>query len=288
MATLIRVNDMRDYRQILDRIMTEGEYSSPRGIKTLDLGYTAIHFRHPRHMLATHSGRMLNTKIAAVEAIQLIGGFHDPDLMTWASPNFKKYMNDGMFWGAYGERIQRQMVSVARKLTEDPSTRQAVVTLWNPELDNIPSKSDYPCTISLGYRIRERQLDAWTFMRSNDAWLGLPYDVFQFTQLQRSLARSLGVSPGEYTHTAASLHLYESDLDNVVNIKTNFMPAWEPDGIGDTLETIPTVMQRARMIGAWPGDLKEELMTESEKWYVRILDEFHESVRPDVQKGDLG
>lgn len=284
MATLITVNDMCDYRQILDRIMMDGSYSSPRGIKTLDLGYTAIHFRRPNHMLARNSGRMLNTKIAVVEAIQLIGGFHDADLMTWASPNFKQFMDDGMFWGAYGERIQQQMVHVARKLTEDPSTRQAVVTLWNPEYDNIPGKSDYPCTISLGYRLRDQKLDAWTFMRSNDAWLGLPYDVFQFTQLQRTLARSLGVLLGTYTHTAASLHLYEKDLDSIVNIKNYFVPGWEPDGIGDTMESMYTIMQRARMIGAWPGDLKEELMTESEKWYARILDPFHSP----VQEEDLG
>jgi thymidylate synthase len=275
---------MHDYRQILDRILTEGEYSSPRGLSTLDLGYTTIAFHKPEHMLIRGNGRGLSAKIAAVEAIQLIGGFHDADLMNWASPNFKQFMDDGWFWGAYGSRIGHQMEAVANKIMADRETRQAVVTLWNPQFDNIEGKHDYPCTVSLGYRIRAGSLDAWTFMRSNDAWLGLPYDVFQFTQLQRTLARSLGVPSGTYTHTAASLHVYVDNIDQINKITHGGIGLWEPDGIGDGIETMRTISQRARMIGQWPGDLKENLMTESEKWYVRILDPFH----ADVPKAELG
>lgn len=287
MASLIHVADMREYRYILHEISKNGIRTEPRGLPTLDLGYTTIHFHHADHMLATQSGRVLSPRVAAVEAIQLIGGFHDAELMTWASPGFKQFMNDGWFWGAYGSRIGHQMEEVARKIMADRDTRQAVVTLWNPQFDNIPGKSDYPCTVSLGYRVRAGVLDAWTFMRSNDAWLGLPYDVFQFTQLQRTLARSLGLPAGEYVHTAASLHLYTKDLANIDDVKWDYIPGYEPQGIGDGIESMNTVMQRAKMIGVWPGDLKEELMTESEKWYVRQLDPFH-AASANHEAGDVG
>jgi hypothetical protein len=46
-------------------------------------------------------------------------------------------------------------------------------------------------------------------MRSNDAWYGLCYDLFQFAQVQLTVARCLGVPAGRYFHSAASLHLYE-------------------------------------------------------------------------------
>jgi hypothetical protein len=49
------------------------------------------------------------------------------------------------------------------------------------------------------------------FMRSNDCWLGLPYDVLSFTTVQRVVASALGVQPGEYCHVADNLHLYEKD-----------------------------------------------------------------------------
>lgn len=51
----------------------------------------------------------------------------------------------------------------------------------------------------------------FTSMRSNDAFLGLPHDVFAFTMLQEIIARTLGFELGEYKHAVGSLHLYESD-----------------------------------------------------------------------------
>jgi thymidylate synthase len=51
-------------------------------------------------------------------------------------------------------------------------------------------------------------------MRSNDAWLGLPHDVFAFTMLQEILARDLSVSLGVYKHAVGSMHLYERDRDS--------------------------------------------------------------------------
>ena len=48
-------------------------------------------------------------------------------------------------------------------------------------------------------------------MRSNDAFKGLPHDVFCFTMLQEIFARTLGVHVGVYKHAVGSLHLYDKD-----------------------------------------------------------------------------
>jgi thymidylate synthase len=50
-------------------------------------------------------------------------------------------------------------------------------------------------------------------MRSNDAYIGLPHDVFCFTMLQELVARDLGVELGCYRHLVGSLHIYEADFD---------------------------------------------------------------------------
>jgi thymidylate synthase len=63
----------------------------------------------------------------------------------------------------------------------------------------------------LQYFVRSDRLDAITFMRSNDIYLGLPHDVFTFTMIQEIIARSLGVELGTYIHMIGSLHLYEKD-----------------------------------------------------------------------------
>ncbi len=50
-------------------------------------------------------------------------------------------------------------------------------------------------------------------MRSNDAYLGLPHDVFCFTMMQELVAAELGLEVGEYTHMVGSMHLYDDDRD---------------------------------------------------------------------------
>ena len=49
-----------------------------------------------------------------------------------------------------------------------------------------------------------------TYMRSNDAYWGLPHDVFAFTMLQEILARSLTLELGTYKHAVVLLAVHAS------------------------------------------------------------------------------
>lgn len=91
-------------------------------------------------------------------------------------------------------------------LKKDPNSRQAVLHIKTA--DDKPSK-DVNCTICVQFLLRDGKLNCTVYMRSNDIWMGFPYDVFSFTSLQVKMAMELGVSIGEYTHIAGSLHLYE-------------------------------------------------------------------------------
>jgi thymidylate synthase len=68
---------------------------------------------------------------------------------------------------------------------------------------------EIPCTCTLQFMVRDQRLEMFTNMRSNDAFLGLPHDVFAFTMLQEIIARTLGLEVAEYKHAVGSLHLYE-------------------------------------------------------------------------------
>lgn len=244
-------------------------------------------------------GRGVNAAIGAAEALQLIGGFSDPEWLCKIAPAFEKFREDislssgghpigeltfPWFHGAYGTRVAAhdQLRSVVARLHSEPHTRQAVVTLWDPEVDVQPLHLDYPCTVALGFSVTGRRLNARVTMRSNDAWLGLPYDMFQFTQLQLTLCHILALSPGTYTHTAWSLHLYEENVAasyEVVDRATDGEPIYHPAGIGhpgggnldDVLRELTHVQTRA-------ADLRNgrELVdaTDSERWYLDVLKSF--------------
>ena len=110
----------------------------------------------------------------------------------------------------YGHKIHKfygfdQWTLVKDMLKKDPLSRQAVIHIKDPGVH----KKDTPCTICLQFFIRDNKLHLTVYMRSNDIWMGFPYDVFNFTCYQIRMAMELGVDIGSYTHIAGSLHLYE-------------------------------------------------------------------------------
>ena len=119
----------------------------------------------------------------------------------------------------YGWCIQHkygfdQWAYVKDMLMKDPNSRQAVLHIKTA--DNKPSK-DVNCTVCLQFLLRDGKLHATVYMRSNDIWMGFPYDVFSFTAMQCRMAMELGVGIGTYTHIAGSLHLYERNAINGEN-----------------------------------------------------------------------
>lgn len=219
MAELI-VDDLQyGYPGVVESVFNDGEVAWPRGLKTHEIRGVELVVKRPWQTLPIGVGRSVNTKIAAVEALQLIGGVLHPELLVKASKAFGEFMDGGTFHGGYGQRVRSQLPAVQRRLLKDPDTRQAVVTLWDPQHDLFTSDAkDYPCTIALQFIVRNHTLELHTHMRSNDVWRGLAYDAFVFTQLQQAMAASLDFECGDYHHHVVSLHLYDTDVPAVMKM----------------------------------------------------------------------
>ena len=142
-----------------------------------------------------------------------LAGTNDLDFICYYIPNYREY-SDGA--SGYGPRLFdwrgiNQFDNVAHILQGKPSSRQAVIQLFDC-LDISGGKSDVPCTCTLQFMVRRDRLNLIVYMRSNDAYLGLPHDVFCFTMLQEVMAARLAVELGTYRHMVGSLHLYEKDI----------------------------------------------------------------------------
>jgi len=120
---------------------------------------------------------------------------------------------EGVVYGGYGPRlfgVPSQIKTVIELLRARGTSRRAVVQIFDA-VDLVGEHREIPCTCTLQFTIRQRRLNLLVNMRSNDAWLGLPHDVFCFTMLQELVARDLAVDLGTYSHCVGSLHLYERD-----------------------------------------------------------------------------
>ena len=225
-TAVINIQDgVNGYVDLVQHVLKYGKEAAPRGMKTREIEDAIIRIDDVYNTLPLGVGRGTVPGIGAVEACQLLGGVSKPELVIAVGPAFSNFAEDnGLFHGAYGLRTQDQYGPIIERLKADPDTRQAVVTIWNPELDLLPSKRDYPCTILHQFRIRDNKLNMSVYMRSNDVWLGAAYDFFQFTRVQLAIASVLGIEPGTYNHHVGSLHIYEQHYGAAENLKYTTEP----------------------------------------------------------------
>jgi thymidylate synthase len=158
---------------------------------------------------------------------------------------YEEYSDDGKtVYGAYGPRMfqmrgNNQVANVIALLSKRPYSRQAVIQLFDGT-DIVKEHKDVPCTCTLQFMIRRRRLHMFTNMRSNDAFLGLPHDIFAFTMLQEIMARTLRVNLGTYNHSIGSLHLYEKHRKSA---RQYLKEGWQPT----------TAMPPMPKIDPWPS-----------------------------------
>jgi thymidylate synthase len=180
---------------------------------TLEMLGTALRISKPRARLSRSENR--GKPFSALgELLWYLAGSDKLDFVRPYVPEYAKDATDGVIYGAYGPRLFAmrgnvdQIANTAQLLTEKPSSRRAVIQLFNAE-DIASDHKEIPCTTALQFHLRDGRLHMSATLRSNDAYWGLPHDVFCFTMLQEMMARRLGVELGEYYHYAGSMHIYE-------------------------------------------------------------------------------
>jgi thymidylate synthase len=209
----------------LSKIFNEGLDVAPRGMKTLELQHHTVQL-NMSYPVVLCPKRQLSYTFLAAEALWILAGDDRVETIAPYNKNIAAFSDDGhRFFGAYGPRIMEQFEYVVGKLLEDRDTRQAVMTIWRK---NPPKTKDVPCTVAIMFSIRNARLHCHVFMRSSDAWLGLPYDVFNFSLLSakvacefnrrfkldcQSIGRSEKIALGYLHLTAASSHLYERNFN---------------------------------------------------------------------------
>lgn len=126
---------------------------------------------------------------------------------------------DGLVHGGYGKRLfnmhekYNQIERVIEQLKNATTTRRAVIQLFDSS-DLSKDYKDIPCTLNLQFVVRNRKLHMFTTMRSNDAYIGLPHDIFVFTMLQEMISRELQCELGIYHHYVTSLHIYNANINS--------------------------------------------------------------------------
>ena len=221
----------RLYTRLLDDGQPQG---GSRGANHELLG-VAIRISKPRSRISRSENR--GKPFSALG--ELLWYLSGSDALNFIKPYVPRYADDavnGILEGAYGPRLMRmrgeidQFASIERLLKDRPGSRRAVIQIFNAE-DIATNHQEIPCTTTMQFHLRRDLLHMSVTLRSNDAYFGLPHDVFCFTMIQEMMARRLGVELGEYMHYAGSMHVYDDKIEE--------MKAYVSEGIQRTIEMPP-------------------------------------------------
>lgn len=189
---------------------------------TYELALASFTILQPLKRVCLLNGRNGNVFAQIAETLWMLSGRDD---LTWLEryiPQCKNWSDDGLVWrAAYGPRLRAweshnrnrridQILECVHKLFQDPTSRQAVVSIWDPAHDWVVGSKDYPCNNWLHWIIRNGHLHMNVVVRSNDVIYGFTHaDFFAWSVLHQLMAYTLKVNVGRMHWNATSFHMYE-------------------------------------------------------------------------------
>jgi thymidylate synthase len=214
MALLIPADSLDDLiRELYERLLASGKRTIPRRGATTELTGVTLELLNPRARLSRTAtrGRLFS---GLGELCWYLSGSDSVKAISYYLSHYSELSDiNGRVPGAYGPRLLafdgvNQLDRIVEMLRGHPSTRRAVIQLFDHQ-DLASDLPEVPCTCALQFLVRDASLELIVYMRSNDAYFGLPHDVFAFTMIQELVARMVGSELGSYVHVVGSMHLYE-------------------------------------------------------------------------------
>ncbi|MGS2724760.1 thymidylate synthase [Porticoccus sp. GXU_MW_L64] len=145
----------------------------------------------------------------------------------WATPEGELgpvYGYQWRFWpDGEGGHVD-QIAQLVDGLKNNPNSRRHIFHAWNvaqlPDERKKPWENAAqgrmalpPCHLLYQFYVVNNRLSAMLYIRSNDLFLGNPYNTASLGFLTHMLAQQCGYEPGEIVISMADLHLYQNHLE---------------------------------------------------------------------------
>jgi len=218
---------MKQYLKLLHHIMQDGRTKgdrSPWGIRSV-FGYQMRFDLTKGFPILTT--KKLPVKLMINELLWFISGRSD---------NIKELQEKGVhIWDdfadengdigpMYGVQWRRwpdckgghvdQLKNVIAEIKETPNSKCMIVNAWNAA--QIKEMRLPPCHTMFQFNVTRGQLRCQMYQRSNDVFLGAPFNIFQYALLTMMVAQVTGFEAVEYIHTIGDAHIYKNHKKQVI------------------------------------------------------------------------
>lgn len=233
--TYLTVNDALP--DLARHVLNGEELGSRKGERVLERLHQQITLTEPWDRYPRLSLRKASLPAQIAETMWVLAGRNDIEWLSYYLPRAAEFSDDGETWrGGYGPRLRRagrplteprlyldQLDAVVRELRANPTSRRAVIGIWDPVMDarreNEEPWKDVPCNDIITFQSRLGELHAHVFVRSNDlmwGWSGI--NAFEWSVLQEVIASILGIEVGTLTFSISSLHAYDRHWEKLRKI----------------------------------------------------------------------
>ena len=108
-----------------------------------------------------------------------------------------------------------QIANVVWEMGYNPSSRRLIVECWNPVMIEHNNFVLPPCHKSFQFDVTEGKLSCMVEMRSNDLFLGAPYNIAQYALLTHIIADIRDLEVGDLVYTIGDAHIYHNHFEQV-------------------------------------------------------------------------
>ena len=216
---------MKQYLQLLDRILKEGEEKTDRtGTGTISV------FGHQMRFNLEEGFPLLTTKKLHLRSIiyELLWFLNGDTNAKWLQERGVRIWNewadeDGSLGHIYGYQWRSwpdyngghidQITRVINDIKNNPDSRRLIVSAWNVgDLDNMNLP---PCHILFQFYVANGKLSLQLYQRSADTFLGVPFNIASYSLLLMMVAQVTGLKPGEFVYTTGDTHVYLNHIEQV-------------------------------------------------------------------------
>jgi thymidylate synthase len=106
-----------------------------------------------------------------------------------------------------------QIKNLIKGLKEEPNGRRHILSAWNPADLNLMSLP--PCHAFSQFFVHNGKLSCQLYQRSSDMFLGVPFNIANYSLFVHMLAAECNLGLGEFIHTLGDYHIYHAHFEAI-------------------------------------------------------------------------
>ncbi len=214
---------MRQYLDLLDRVLTEGAVKSDRtGTGTRSVFGHQLRFDlNAGFPLVTtkrvHTRSVFGELIWFLKGATNVSWLHENGITIWDEWADEEgelgpiYGHQWRSWPKPDGTTVDQLAGVIEAIRTNPDSRRHLVSAWNvAELDDMALP---PCHAMFQFYVADGRLSCQLYQRSADIFLGVPFNIASYALLTHMVAQVTGLGVGDFVHTLGDAHLYLNHLE---------------------------------------------------------------------------